>query len=196
MPFVTEHLWQQIAPQLNKTNETIMLQPYPEIDERWIDVNAEKEIEWVKSFIISIRNIRGEINIPPGKKIGLLIQHAAPQDKQLLKKHEDCLFMLAKLEAVQLLNEKEKVPESASALMNEMQLHIPLAGLMDKKAEIARLEKEIQKNEKELAGLQKRLDNPRFAEKAPQDIIEKAHVQLITLQNTLETLQARLKGLK
>lgn len=69
MPFVTEHLWQQIAPQLNKTNETIMLQPYPEIDERWIDVNAEKEIEWVKSFIISIRNIRGEINIPPGKKL-------------------------------------------------------------------------------------------------------------------------------
>ena len=193
IPFITEEIWQRIAPLVGIEEKTIMLQPYPESDEGKIDKQATDDIEWVMECILGVRKIRSGMNIPPSKPLPILLQNSSTDDVTRLENNRDFLMTLAKLESVTILSEGDDVvPESATALIGEMKLLIPMAGLIDKEAELARLTKEIGKLEKELTRVSGKLANPNYVEKAPAAVVEKEKAKLAEIQSSLEKLKEQL----
>lgn len=148
MPFITEEIWQRVGPLAGVTAATIMLQPYPASDASAIDAAAETQVKWAMDFILGIRRIRGEMNIAPGKPLNVLLQNGSANDQANLKQLESYLLKLGRLESITWLNAGDDAPESAIALVGDMKILIPMAGLIDKDAELARLDKEIQRIEK------------------------------------------------
>jgi len=191
MPFITEELWQKIAPLAGKQGSTIMLQPYPQFDANKVDLNAETEINWVKEVILGIRRIRSEMNISPAKQLTILVQNGSESDLEKLENNRAFISTLAKLQNIELLDSKIIPPESAITLVGEMKILIPLAGLIDKEAELKRLNKEIDKVRKECEKLSSKLDNPNFIAKAPVDLVEKEQQRVIELQAALTKLEAQ-----
>lgn len=188
MPFITEEIWQRVAPLSGVVAATIMLQPYPVADNTQIDTSAINEIEWLMSFILSIRRIRGEMNIAPGKPLSILLMDGSASDRSFLSSSQIYLLKLGRLENITWLNANDSVPESAIALVGELKILIPMAGLIDKDAELARLSKEILRIEKELPRIEGKLNNPAFVDKAPADVIVKERDKLADLQLTLKNL--------
>ncbi len=196
MPFITEEIWQRVAPLANIEGETIMLQPYPVADEQQINPQAVTEINWIMSFILGIRRIRGEMNIAPGKPLSVLLQNGSDSDRAILQNSLNYLLKLGRLEAIDWLDDSEAAPESAIALVGEMKILIPMAGLIDKQAELARLEKEIQKIQKELPRIEGKLNNPNFIDKAPAAVIDKEKQKMAALQSSLSNLNDQLKKIQ
>ena len=193
MPFITEELWQKVAPIAGIDGDTIMSQPYPQKDDALIDMSAEEELEWVKTFIIGIRRIRSESDIAPGKPLPLILQNASELDKQRFDKNESFIFTLAKLESINWLLDDEAAPESSIALVGEMKLLIPLAGLIDKKAETARLNKEIAKIQVNLDKSNAKLTNPKFVDKAPEAVVKKEQNRVAEMEMAVKQLQEQLE---
>jgi valyl-tRNA synthetase len=162
MPYITEELWQRVAPLANVTGKTIMLCRYPRADDKLIDDNAIEELEWVKQFIMGIRQIRSEMDIKPGQSLPVLCQNGSSLDNQRIDDNRQLLVSLAKLESISWLEAQELAPESATSLVGEMSLLIPLAGLIDKEAELVRLRKSIVKLEQEKQRLEAKLNNENF----------------------------------
>ncbi len=160
MPFITEEIWQRVAPLTGNHEDSIMLQPYPKADSQLINNTAITEISWVMTFILGIRRIRGEMNIAPGKKLNVLLQHGTPEDRELTSTSQHFLTKLGRLESITWLENSATPPESAIALVGTLQILIPMSGLIDKAAEISRLEKEIVKVSKELPRIEGKLKNP------------------------------------
>ena len=196
MPFITEEIWQRVAPLAGINADTIMLQPYPEIDATQINEEAIQSTNWVMAFILGIRRIRGEMNIAPGKPLPILLQNASPKDLGHLKTNQDYLLKLGRVESISVLDDNDAAPESAISLLGEMKILIPMAGLIDKEAEIARLEKEIQKINKDLPRIEGKLNNPKFIDKAPEAVIAKEKEKLVTLQSSLHNLEEQLIKIK
>ncbi len=186
MPFITEELWQRVA----ESGDTIMLQPYPQAQAEKIELETEQEIEWVKQFILGVRRIRAEMDIAPSKPLPVLLQNGSSDDQQKWQTHSSIITRLARLESVTWL-ETEEAPESAIALVGEMQILIPLAGLIDKEAELKRLNKELEKLHKELAKCTAKLDNPKFTERAPAEIVEKERQRVADMSASLQQLEAQ-----
>ena len=192
MPFLTEEIWQRIAPLAGKSidmHRSIMLEPYPVADEHKFDTTATQEMEWAKAFILGIRSIRGEMDIAPGKPLAILIQNASDEDQRLLEEHRATLNTLARLASVEVLASGTEAPESATALVGSMKILIPMAGLIDKEAELQRLEKEIGKVDGEIKRLQGKLNNANFVERAPEAVVAKEREKL----TEVETRQQQLK---
>ncbi len=196
IPFITEEIWQRVAPLLGINDETIMLQPYPKTDPTKINTLATTEINWVMAFILGVRRIRGEMNIAPAKPLPVLIEQGSVQDQDFLNHNAVYLKKLGRLESLVCLSPNEKAPESAIALVGDMKLFIPLAGLIDKKAEQTRLNKEIQKIQKDLPRIMGKLSNPKFIDKAPAAVIEKEKSKLSTLESSLKNLEQQLKKIE
>jgi valyl-tRNA synthetase len=186
MPFITEELWQRVT---NKTDDSIMLQQYPQPEHDKIDQQIQLEIEWVKQFIQGVRRIRAEMDIAPSKPLPILIQNGNTEDQQKLAKHENILISLARLDKITWLNKDEEAPESAIALVGEMKILIPLAGLIDKDAELKRLNKEMEKLKKELAKCRAKLENPKFTDRAPAAIVEKERQRVAKMNSSLQQLE-------
>ncbi len=178
MPFITEEIWQRVAPLAGVAGATIMLRPFPEPDEALIDVAAVAEMQWVMQLIQSIRRIRGEMNIAPGKPVPVLLAHASPQDLRWLPASRPYLDFLARTESVRVLDEGEEGPESATGLVGDMKVLIPMAGLIDKDAELARLDKEISRLKGDLERTENKLLNPAFVDKAPTAVVQKERDRL------------------
>lgn len=191
MPFITEEIWQTVAPLAGIKEDTIMLQPYPLVDKAQDDPIAVTEIEWVMSFILGVRRIRGEMNIAPGKPLPVLLQDSSVEDQQLLSRHQTYLQKLGRLESITCLGEGEIAPESAIALVGNLKILIPMAGLIDKDAELARLDKEIQRIQNDLPRVEGKLSNPAFVDKAPAEVIEKEKAKLAEMHGALKNLQAQ-----
>jgi valyl-tRNA synthetase len=191
MPFITEEIWQRAAPLVGSDGNTIMTQAYPESNTSLIDTNAIKEMEWVKNFILGIRKIRGEMNIAPGKPLPVLLQNGDDNDQQLLAKHQLLLTALARIESIQWLDTTDIAPESAMALCGDMRILIPMAGLIDKDAELARLGKEIEKREKELERSENKLQNPSFVDRAPAEVVDKERQKLADMCSALDNLRVQ-----
>jgi len=189
MPFITEEIWQRVAPLIGIPGETIMLQAYPEVDEALIDNAAISEIDWLMSFILGVRRIRGEMNIAPGKPLQVLLQNGTGLDQTRIDNNLNYLQKLGRLESITWLSAEEQAPESAIALVGEMKILIPMAGLIDKEAELARLDKEIQKIIKEMPRIEGKLSNPGFVDKAPADVIDKEKAKLADLRSSLNNLE-------
>lgn len=193
IPFITEEIWQRVAPLTGIEAETIMLQPYPEADASLVNQAAIDEMQWVMDFILGIRRIRGEMNIAPGKPLKVLLKNGSEKDRQFLEGSQQYLLKLGRLESIEWLADNSQEPESAIALVGKMRVLIPMAGLIDKEAELARLYKEIQKIQKELPRIQGKLNNPKFIDKAPAEVIEKEKEKQTRLQNNLNELQEQQK---
>ena len=201
MPFITEEIWQRVAPlargkALAVTGESISLQPYPVSDSARIDAHAEAEIEWLKKVIGGLRTIRGEMDIAPKQKIPVKVAQASEDDETRLTAHRRAIDFLAGVESIELLPVTD-IPESAVALVGDMQLRVPLAGLIDTAAELARLDKRLAKIDKDLGGLNKRLASD-FVNKAPADVVDKARAQAEDLareQAELTDQRARIAAL-
>ncbi|MGE8498295.1 MAG: valine--tRNA ligase, partial [Pseudomonas sp.] len=141
MPFITEEIWQRIKGQAGVSGDTIMLQAWPVANESRIDAAAEGDIEWVKQLMLGLRQIRGEMKISMAKRIDIILANASDEDRRRLADNAPLLNKLAKLESVRVLEAGEEAPMSATALVGEMQVLVPMAGLIDKDAELARLDK-------------------------------------------------------
>ncbi|WP_296675260.1 class I tRNA ligase family protein, partial [Thiothrix sp. UBA2332] len=196
MPFITEEIWQNIKGLAGVSGDSIMLQPYPVADTALVDQAALTEIEWVKAFIMGIRRIRSEMDIKPGQVLDVLLQNWNDTDKALFTTSEAFARTLAKVGNVTWLEAGADAPESATALVGEMQILIPLAGLIDKDAEIARLSKEIEKLQKNLGGLEGRLNNPAFADKAPAAVLEQTRKQADEQRVALGQLVGQLEKIR
>ena len=189
MPFITEEIWQKVKTLAGKSGETIMHAPYPIADESKIDADATNDIDWVKKIIIGVRNIRGEMNISPSTKLPLFFAQGDHADQQRLKENKAFLMKLANLESTHWLNADEEAPLSATALVGDMEILVPMAGFIDKGAEIARLEKEIDKLNQDIKRLNGKLSNANFVDKAPADVVNKEKEKLATAESALQKLQ-------
>ncbi|MBR7523523.1 MULTISPECIES: valine--tRNA ligase [Pseudomonas] len=185
MPFITEEIWQRIAPLAGIEGKTIMLQPWPVANESRIDAAAEGDIEWLKELMVGLRNIRAEMNIGPGKPLPLFLKNANADDQRRLHENEALLKKLAKVESFTVLSDAEEAPLSATALVGDLQVLVPMAGLIDKDAELARLNKEIQRLQGEVARVGGKLSNAAFVDKAPPAVIEKERAKLAESEQAL-----------
>jgi len=191
MPYITEELWQRVAPLANVTGETIMLCRYPEADEKLIDNSAIEELEWVKQFIMGIRQIRSEMDIKPGQSLPVLCQNGSSLDNQRIDDNRQLLVSLAKLESISWLEARELAPESATSLVGDMKLLIPLAGLIDKDAELIRLQKSIVKLEQETQRIEAKLGNENFITRAPAEVVNKEKAKLADAVSALANLKSQ-----
>ncbi|MDG2327312.1 MAG: valine--tRNA ligase, partial [Halioglobus sp.] len=189
MPFITEEIWQTVAPLAGKSGPTIMLQPYPVADDSAVDSAANADIEWLKGVIVGVRNIRGEMNIPPGKELTVLMKNGGEEDQRRLTQNAPFLRKLAKLDEVTWLDTTEEAPVAATALVGELEILVPMAGLIDTEAELARLAKETEKLEKDLKRLQGKLGNSSFIDKAPAEVVEKERDKMQAQEQALQKLK-------
>jgi valyl-tRNA synthetase len=191
MPYITEEIWQRVAPLAGASGETLMTQLYP----RWVDGEHEAEVvaemEWVMNFILGIRRIRGEMNIPPGKPLPVILQNLKEQDTGWLGSNRELLSKMARIESIECLDANATAPESAIALLGEMRIMIPMKGLIDKEAELTRLSKEIQRIEKDLPRIEGKLGDASFIGKAPPQVVEKEQAKLAELKSSLLQLKAQ-----
>ncbi len=191
MPFITEEIWQRVAPLAGhpvsqEQGESLMLQRYPVANAERIDAAAEADIEWLKRVIEAVRNIRGEMNIAPGREIALLLRNGDGDDRRRSEENSTFLKKLAKLSEIRWLDDGAEAPLSATQLAGAMELLVPMAGLIDKDAELARLTKEVDRIAKDIERIEGKLNNPGFAAKAPADVVakerEKCDAQRLALQ--------------
>jgi len=199
MPYITEEIWQRVAPLAGidtNINKTIMRQPYPEADESKIDNTTVEELEWVKEFILGIRKIRSGYDIKPSKALSVLIQNGSTQDEQCIKNNKHYLEDLGKIESITWLTESDEAPESATALVGEMKILIPMAGIIDVDAEKARLQKEMGKLSGEIKRTEGKLSNSKFVDKAPEAVVNKEKEKLAGYQSTLDSLSEQLKKIE
>ncbi len=188
MPFITEEIWQRVAPLAGKRGATIMIQPYPQSDVAKIDDESIELVEWLKQVILGVRRIRGEMNISPGKPLPVLIKDGSVDDQNNLKLTNDYLRKLAKVELIRWLEPADEVPEAAISLVGNMKVLIPLAGLIDKDAELARLDKEKGKLEKDLLRSESKLNNPSFVERAPAEVVATETVRVEEMRLAMGSL--------
>ncbi|BCA30596.1 valine--tRNA ligase [Metapseudomonas otitidis] len=188
MPFITEEIWQRIKGQAGVSGDTLMLQPWPVANESRIDAAAEGDIEWVKTLMLGVRQIRGEMKISMAKRIDIIVANTNAEDLRRLADFEPLLNKLAKLESVRVLASGEEAPMSATALVGDMQVLVPMAGLIDKDAELARLDKEIQRLDGEVKRVGGKLANEGFVAKAPAEVLEKERAKLAEAEQALANL--------
>ena len=171
MPHITEELWQQLKPLSGLSDGTIQQRPYPVSDPAWEDPLAEQEVAQAQQIIAGLRRIRSELCLPPGKPLPVLIQGYSEQQREHFNRHQGVLYALGGIQRVDWLPEEEKPPQAAIALIGEMKLLVPLAGLVNAAAEIVRLEKQIARINKQLAQAQARLNNESFITRAPKELV-------------------------
>lgn len=196
MPFITEEIWQRVAPLVGIEGTTIMLQSYPIADQALHDQQAIDEVEWLMQCILGVRRIRGEMNIAHGKPLDVLLQDGTEADRKYLYNMQPYLKTLGRLQTISWLASDQQPPESAIAPVGAMKILIPMAGLIDTEAEIARLGKEIQKIEKELTRVEGKLKNANFIERAPKEVIVKEQAKLKKYHLALTQLQEQLTKIK
>ena len=195
MPFITEEIWQQVAPRADIKGDTIMLQPFPEFDASADDSDAVSDIEWVRQFILGVRQIRGEMDISPGKPLPILLQHSSADDRKRSATHASLLRGVGRVESVTVLGADEQPPAAATALLGELRLLVPMKGVIDVDAERARLEKQLEKVNVDLARTNGKLGNQKFVNNAPVDVVTKEKQRAAEFEKTISQLNEQLEKL-
>ncbi len=195
MPFITEEIWQKIAPMLNIQGESIMVAAYPSVDEKLMDSEAESAVEWLKNVIIAVRTIRSEMNVSPAKKIDLLFYRGDKQDKAYTEKLNLMIQSLARINTSAWAKNSDQLAATAMKILGDLEIHIPLADLIDKDEEIKRLNKEIAKLDIEIEKFQAKLQNEGYVNKAPAAVVEQERQRLAAALDTKEKLQSSIRRL-
>ena len=195
IPFITEEIWQRIAPLAGKEGATIMTQAYPEADSSKIDAEALGDIEWLKGVIVGIRNIRGEMDISPAKQIPVMLRNGDAEAQRRYEANKGFISSLAKLESMQWLDAEEP-PMCATQLVGSMEILVPMAGLINVEAELARLKKELEKADKEIKRLEGKLGNAKFVSNAPDDVVAKEKEKLTEAKASFTILSEHVDKIK
>lgn len=188
MPFITEEIWQKVAPVAGISGETIMLQPYPRPDQSRIDEESSDDIAWMIQFIVGVRNIRGEMNIAPGKLLDVLLAEGNAKDVERVSRLEANLKTVGRLQSIRWLQKNEAKSAAATTLVGQLEVLIPMAGLIDKDAELARLDKELLKLKNELEKAKNKLNNPNYVQKAPPEVVQKERLRLQEAEEAVKKL--------
>ncbi|MBU1625975.1 class I tRNA ligase family protein, partial [bacterium] len=193
MPFITEEIWQSIP----YTGESIMISDFPLEDSRFFNEEVEKEMSFLMDLITVIRNIRGEMNIAPSKKVSLIFRSLSKDKQKFVEKHSKSIELLTKAESMAFSLEKPE--QAATGVCDDIEVFIPLGEVIDISEEKSRLLKEISKLDKELEFEGKKLQNANFLSRAPEHIIEKVkktHEQLLEAKNKLLSALEKLEKLR
>jgi valyl-tRNA synthetase len=194
MPFITEEIWQQVAPRAGVTGETIMTQAYPQASGD-VDDDAIADMEWVKGFVLGIRQIRGEMDISPGKALPVLLQHASTLDRERVERHARLIQRVGRVESVELLADSDEPPAAATALLGELRLLVPMKGIIDVDAERARLDKQKQKVAGDLAKTVAKLANENFVNNAPAAVVTQEREREVEFGKVLAQLDEQIEKL-
>ncbi len=189
LPFITEEIWQRVAPLAGVEGPTLMLQPYPAADASRVDAEASSDMEWVMQFILGVRKIRSGYDIKPSQPLPVLLENASAEDREKLAANAHYIRFLARTESITPLEPGATPPESATSLVGNMKLLIPMAGLIDKDAELARLDREIAKREQEVARIEAKLANSGFVDKAPAAVVSKERARAEDVRGALGNLR-------
>ena len=202
MPFITERIWQDVKAlagveeKIETNNDTIMLQAYPVCDDSKRFPNSHKEIEWIKSVISAVRNIRGEMNIEPAKKFPVLLSGVSDEQGKFVDANQALLERLGNMESVEIIAKDSDTPESATALVGEVQVLVPLGSLIDKQAELSRLGKESERLAGGIKRAESKLSNPGFVDKAPEAVVAKERSKLEDAKSQLELLSQQISKIE
>ncbi|MGA7539323.1 MAG: valine--tRNA ligase [Steroidobacteraceae bacterium] len=196
MPFITEEIWQRIAPLAGRAGPTVMLARYPRAADFPLDETAEREVSWLKSFILGVRQIRGEMNINPSRHMPLLYRNASAHEVELIRRHHAWLERLAGIEPPRELAAGEPQPQAATALIGELTLLVPMAGLIDAAAEAERLGKLLARANSDLEKTRARLANESFVRNAPEAVVTGERQRLGEIEQTVARLASQLKRVR
>jgi valyl-tRNA synthetase len=190
-PFISEEIWQRVRALAGVSGETIMRAEFPRADSITADAQAEPEMRWVMDFILGVRQIHGEMDIPLARKFEVLLQNASARDLQYLDRNLPYLVRLGGAEPPRALNQGEAAPISAVALLGNLEILVPMKGLIDPVAELDRLAKRLRKAEVDFSKLEAKLGNSQFAKNAPPDIVAKDQQRLEELRTEIGQLTAQ-----
>jgi len=196
IPFISEEIWHQVKPLAAVNGETLMHAAFPKTDTGKINQNALDEMHWVQAVITGVRNIRGEMNISPSKELPVILEGANDQALSYLDANMHYLLKFGRFESVSVANISGEIPESATALVGDMKVQIPLGSFIDADAEIARLNKELEKTEKDITSVSGRLNNNAFVDKAPEAVISKAKQQLADAESAKTLLLEQIQRMQ
>ena len=192
VPFVTEELWQQVAPRLGVGGDTIMLQPYPQADDLpAADARAVADVEWLKAMVSALRRVRSELNVPPGKQVALLLAGGNAGDRERVQRFASQVRFLNKVERIEFLGDGAEAPAAATAVVGDLKLLVPLEGLVDLDAERARLDKELKRVAAEIAKCEGKLGNATFVQNAPSAVVEQERHRLADWTAQHQALQSQ-----
>jgi valyl-tRNA synthetase len=192
-PFISEEIWQRVRPIVGAPGDTIMLTAYPTAGAVLAgDAEVEAEMRWVMGFILGLRQIRGEMDIAPNRKLPVLLQNAGSRDLAYLERNLHLLARLAGIDTTRTLGADESAPISAVALLGTMEILVPMAGLIEPAAELERLAKRLRKSEADLGKLGAKLSNADFAKNAPPDIVAKDRQRMQELHTEITQLGAQI----
>ena len=192
MPFITEEIWQRLP----HKGDSIMVAPWPKPQAAETDAKAEEAMQTIMDVIDGIRSVRGEMNVPPSSEVEIRIQTPTPETAELLTEHlEEYLPAFTRFSQISIAEHQEKPAAAAVAVISDIVIYIPLAGIIDIEKEKDRLQKRLDKVLKELTGTQKTLDNPNFVERAPEAVVEQKRARLATLESEQEKLATNLEML-
>lgn len=198
IPFITEEIWQRVKGLVGKNTATIMLEPFPQFDPALSDDTALKQLNWIKELIINVRNVRAEMNIAPSKGLEVLLRSISNENKVTLEQNSSLIQAIAKLDSIAIISAEEEAPLAVTKLLDNAELLIPMAGFIDKQAELARLQKESEKLMAEIKRIEGKLSNENFVAKAPEAVIAKEREKMQDYQTGLDKLRnqyARIEAL-
>ena len=195
MPFITEEIWLNQDPSRKDGNESLMLAAFPPQDSGEIDTAAEADLEWLTAFTLGIRQIRGEMDISPGKAVPVVLDNASAADRERFERLRTLLVRVARLDDVRF-SDGGDIPMAATALLGELRILVPLEGLIDVDAEIARLTKQGEKLAQDLAKVRGKLDNPNFVANAPADVVARERERLASLEQTQRDIEEQVARLR
>ena len=196
MPFITEELWQTVAPLIGRESASIMLQSYPTSDELQRDKQAETAIQWLKGVVGAVRNIRGERHIPPNTAVSVLFSGGSLQEQALEQEHRVLLCKLAKISTTQWLDEPANISHGSMQIINGLKIHVPFIGQEEMETECDRLSKELNRTTQELAGVMKKLENPNFTSRAPEHIVAAQRQKAQESEHKKHALEQQLENVR
>ena len=198
MPFVTEEIWQRVAPLAGKAGSSIMLQPYPAPDPANEDAGAVEHMTWLKDLILAIRSVRGSLDLAPSRQIPVVLAGAGGTGRDRLADTEAKAYVraLARVATIDFLEPGSPVPKAATALLGDLEILVPLEGIIDKDAEIDRLERQLDKLGKNLGRSRAKLENPSFRDRAPAEVVGKERGRAAELESSIGKLETQLETLR
>ncbi|ENU68272.1 valine--tRNA ligase [Acinetobacter baumannii] len=193
MPYLTEEIWQTLAPMLGQGGPTIMTAQYPIPEQAKINEQAEADMQWLQGLIGAVRNIRGEMGLGNARLLPVLLQNISNAEREQITRIEALFKALAKVESIEFLGKDQEPPLSSSSVVGHASVFVPMKGLIDPKAELARLQKDLDKIQKQHDQIANKLANEGFVSKAPAAVVEGEKVKLAEFAAQLEKVKANME---
>ncbi|MCU4588136.1 valine--tRNA ligase [Acinetobacter ursingii] len=193
MPYLTEEIWQTLAPMIGKDGDTIMTAQYPVPEAAKINDQAEADMQWLQGLIGAVRNIRGEMGLGNARLLPVLLQNISDAERTQIERIEPLFKALAKVESIEFLTKDQEPPLSSSSVIGHASVFVPMKGLIDPKAELGRLQKDLDKVQKQHDQIANKLGNEGFVAKAPAAVVEGEKAKLAECADQLSKIKASME---